>query len=137
MKILFDTNVVLDLLLDRAPFAEEAAQLFAQVEQGRIIGALSATTITTIHYLAIKTLGNAQARLHVSHLLQLFEIAPVTRGVLEEAITLNFSDFEDAVLHEAGRHSDVQAIVTRDNTGFKKAKLLIYSPAELLKILTI
>ena len=57
MKILFDTNVVLDVMLDREPFSESACQLFSIVEQGEAVGFISATTVTTIHYLASKVLG--------------------------------------------------------------------------------
>ncbi len=51
MKILFDTNVVLDVLIDRKPFSLTASLLFSEVEKGRIEGFLCATTITTIYYL--------------------------------------------------------------------------------------
>jgi hypothetical protein len=69
-------------------------------------------------------------------LLALFEIAPVNRVVLETALALDFSDFEDAVVHEARRHFGVQGLVTRDPKGFSKASLPIYSPADLLLALT-
>lgn len=132
MRILFDTNVVLDLLLDRQPFAEPAAALFARVERGEDSGYLCATTVTTIFYLASKTLGAGQARLHVKTLLELFEIAPVSRPVVEGALLAGFDDFEDAVLHEAARHADVQCIVTRNIKDFKRASLPVYMPDELL-----
>ncbi len=132
MKILFDTNVVLDALLDREPFSRAALQLFTQVETGKLTGLLSATTITTIFYLATKVLGKAPATKAITQLLRLFEVAPVHRLVLEEALTLDFSDFEDAVLCQAGLHAGAQAIVTRDRLGFKKATIGVYTPEELL-----
>ena len=61
MIALFDTDVVLDLLLDRKPFAEAAALLFSKAEEGEIQGYVSATTITTIYYLASKTIGTKKA----------------------------------------------------------------------------
>lgn len=57
MKILFDTNVVLDVLMDREPFSDAAAELFTTVEDGSGIGYLCATTLTTVYYLAGKALG--------------------------------------------------------------------------------
>ena len=51
MRVLFDTNVVLDVLMDRSPFAEAASRLFAAVEHGTVGGYLGATTVTTVHYL--------------------------------------------------------------------------------------
>ena len=135
MKVLFDTNVVLDVLLDREPFAAPAAGLFVQVEQGALGGLLCATTITTVHYLAGQVVGKDRGQSEIGKLLALFEIAPVTRAMLETALTAKFSDFEDAVLHEAARHSGVQGIVTHDPKGFKQATLPIYSPVELVRLL--
>lgn len=136
MKVLFDTNVVLDLLLERKPFVQHSELLFAEVEKGSITGYLSATTITTIFYLATKAVNIKAANQMVSGLLELFDVAAVNRLVLEDALSLKFPDFEDAVLHEAARHAGAQAIVTRNENDFQKATLAIYTPIELVKILT-
>lgn len=137
MKILFDTNVILDLLLDRKPFAENAQDLFVKVESGKIDGFIGATTVTTLDYLLTKSLSTKEAKGVIKKLLKLFEIAPVNRLVLEDAIDSNFLDFEDAVLHTAALHCGVQAIVTRDEKGFSKAQLAIYSPKDLLDVLSV
>ncbi len=49
MKTLFDTNVILDVLLDREPFSDDASFLLSKVEKSEIIGYICATTVTTIH----------------------------------------------------------------------------------------
>ena len=133
MNILFDTNIVLDVLLDRAPFSTPAIQLFACVERGRMIGFLGGTTITTVYYLAQKVVGTARAKEDIRKLLRLFEIASVNRIVLESAIDDNFTDFEDAVLYESAQHANLDAIVTRDVKGFEHADIPVYSPDELVK----
>ena len=135
MRVLFDTNVVLDVLLARAPHARAATALFHHVAAKDVDGLLGATTVTTIHYLATKAVGSSQAQRHLRTLLGLFEVAAVTRPVLMDALTLGFTDYEDAVLHEAARHAGAQAIVTRDPRGFAKAKLRTYTPDELLRLL--
>lgn len=56
MKTLFDTNVILDVLLDREPFSDDASLLLSKVENSEIIGFICAITVTTIHYLATKAL---------------------------------------------------------------------------------
>jgi len=134
-KVLFDTNVVLDVLLDRPPFADIAAVLFSKVDQGLMKGYLGATTLTTIYYLAAKTVGAKQAEEYMKQLLALFEVAPVTRDVLEVALQAGFADFEDAVLYEAARQVGVDAIVTRNMQDFKQAQMPIYIPAELAQML--
>ena len=57
MKTLFDTNVILDVLLDREPFSDEASFLLSKVERAEIVGFICATTVTTIYYIASKALG--------------------------------------------------------------------------------
>lgn len=131
-RVLFDTNVVLDDLLDRQPFASDASKLTAAVERGETNGILCATTVTTIYYFVSRELGDAQARAHIATLLSLFEIAPVDIGVLSAAFNLDFTDYEDAVLHEAAIRAGAEAIVTRNRRDFRNASLQIYSPDELL-----
>lgn len=135
MRVLFDTNIVLDLLLDRKPFVEHAQALFDRVESNELKGYLGATTVTTLDYLLSKALSAQEAAQIIKKLLKLFEVAPVNRLVLENALERGFSDFEDAVLHAAALHCGVQAIVTRDEKGFQKAQLPIYSPVALLNAL--
>ena len=135
MKVLFDTNVVLDLLLDRDPHAEPAAQLFSLVESGQLVGVLGATTITTIHYLLSKHLDREKAAAAIRALLQLFEIASITQPLLIQALDLPFKDFEDAVLHEAGNHSGVALIITRNGKDFTAGRLPIHTPQTLLALL--
>ncbi len=135
MKVLFDTNVILDVLLDREPFVRDSLYLLSKVERSEITGIVCATTITTIHYLACKTLGANQALGHMSSLLSLFAIAPVNRRVLEEALQSGFDDFEDAVLHSAARHAGAKYIVTRNSIDFKKSKLVVFEPREFINVL--
>jgi predicted nucleic acid-binding protein len=126
---------VLDVLLEREPFAAAAAEALSRAEAGQIEGCLCATTITTIYYLAAKAVGAKQALLAVRKLLGMFEIAPVNRPVLAAAIESRIGDFEDAVLHEAARQVSAQAIVTRDPSDFRSAALPTWSPAELCRVL--
>lgn len=136
MKVLFDTNVLLDLLLARSPHVETAARLLSSVDTGRIEGVVSATTVTTIHYIAAKSVGQKQARKLLRDLLALLQVAPIDGDVLAKALALNFTDFEDAVLHEAARASGAAAIVTRNVKDFTRATIPVFSPRELLAVIT-
>lgn len=132
MRVLVDTNVVLDVLLDRQPFAEAASRVFALVEESRIEGFLCATTVTTIDYLLGQALAPDEAHAALQRLLDLFEIAPVNRPVLEQALRSGISDFEDAVLEQSARLVSVDAIATRNLTDFKKSSVTAFDPSELL-----
>jgi len=135
MKVLFDTNVILDALLEREPFVTPAVLLLAKVEMGDLQGYLCATSITTIFYLAARVKGRSTATQMIESLLRLFEVAPVNRFVLEEALQGESSDFEDAVLYASAELVGVDAVVTRDRKGFESAKMPVFSPVELLGVL--
>lgn len=137
MITLFDTNIILDVLLDREPFSNDASYLLSKVEQSEITGFISATTVTTIHYIVTKALGSQAASRHIQSLFSLFAIAPVNRIVLENAAASKFDDFEDAVLHEAARHAGAKYIVTRNIIDFKNSKLPVFQPAEFINILNL
>jgi predicted nucleic acid-binding protein len=132
LKILFDTNVILDMLLNRFPHASNAVDLVSMVEQNVIQGFLCATTITTIDYLCTKAIGKDLARNAINQLLELFLIAEVNQTVLKNAANSNFSDFEDALLYQSGIYIKINGLVTRNVKDFKFAEYSIYTPQELL-----
>lgn len=132
MRLALDTNVVLDTLLGREPFCHSAKAIFSLTERAEIDAALCATTLTAIDYILCKNMPKKQARKVIGSLLDLFEICPVNRAVLQSVAMSGITDFEDAVLHEAARLSNCQAIVTRNGRDFKNATLTILDPSELL-----
>ena len=132
MQILVDTNVLLDALLAREPFVADAAFLLEAIESGQVIGFISATTVTDVHYLVRRqTQSPEAAMIAVTRLLALMEICTVDRGVLEQALTLNFRDFEDAVQVACAMALKLTAIVTRDVAGFAGSPISVLSPEEL------
>lgn len=97
MRILIDTNVVLDFLQQREPFVEDAAKLFEKIDAGEIEGFIAATTITNIYYIVRKAAGIVAAQDAITQILTDLYICPVDRSVIEQAIAVNFRDFEDTV----------------------------------------
>lgn len=135
LRILFDVNVLLDVVLDREPHVRASAELLAEVENGRLGGLMSAVTAPTIHYIVRRQLDREQSLLTTRRLLDLCEVAPVTRVVLEDALSLGFDDYEDAVQHESARHAQADGIVTRNVRDFELGKLAIFTPDQLLQVL--
>lgn len=133
MKILFDTNVILDVFLEREPFFEASSQVLGFAEQDIIEGWICGTTVTTIHYLLAKALTRHEAEEHLNDLLKIFHVTSVNRVVLEDALTSNFKDYEDAVLYHSALHANLEAILTRNQKDFQESNLPVYSPTEFLK----
>lgn len=134
MKILVDTNVILDVLLDRKPFSEPAVRLFTLIENSVVEAFLCATTVTTVDYLLNQSVPQAEAREAVCRLLELFEISPVNRPVVEEALQSRMPDFEDAVLACSADLVGVSTIVTRNTKDFKFSPVKALDPFEFLAV---
>lgn len=132
MKVLLDTNVILDFLLEREPFAYDAKRIVMEIENGTITGYLSPTSVTTLHYLIAKSLSKKEADEIIFKLLQLFEISKMDKNILIEASLHNGTDYEDSVLYTSALFSGMKYIVTRDAKGFQNAKVKILTPAELV-----
>ena len=134
-KILFDTNIVLDVLLDRQPNAEASSAVWAAVESGVSEGILAAHAVTTIHYLIRKEMGNIKAKRILASILRVFTVAKVDGSVIQEAMQLPFPDFEDAVTAAAARLAGCEVIVTRDPKGFRGSPVRPLTPEAVIPIL--
>jgi predicted nucleic acid-binding protein len=131
MRVLIDTNIVLDFLQEREPFVEDAVKLFERIDAGEIEGFITATTITNIYYIIRKAAGATVAIDAITQILTDLHICAVDRPVLEQAIALNFRDFEDAVQYACAMVYAVDAIVTRDASGFADSAIRVILPGEL------
>lgn len=132
MNVLVDTNVWLDIFLTQAPFARgsgQAVSLLDSPEHGIFVGA---TTVTTIFYLVEKARDRATARRTLRTILDRTNVASVDGAVLRAALTDDFEDYEDAVLHAAADAASLDAILTRNPTDFAGASLRIYTPDEFI-----
>ena len=132
MNVLVDTNVWLDILLARQPFAAasgKAVSLLDDPDHGLFVGA---TTVTTILYLVERAKGRKMARRKMRALLDRCRVAAVDGDVLRSALADEFDDFEDAVLNASADAARLDAIVTRNPSDFAEASLRIYTPTELV-----
>jgi predicted nucleic acid-binding protein len=134
MKILLDTNIVLDILLAREPFVDEAREIFLLIENYQAEGFVCATTMTTIHYLIGRQKDKASADEIVLSLLKLFEVASVDKQILQEASHDSGVDYEDSVIYTSAKYAEIDMIITRDKRGFKKSEISILNPKEFLAL---
>lgn len=130
--VLFDTNVVLDVLLKRSPWDADAAACWQAIDDRKILGCITASTLTDIFYIARKHAGQADAFNALRVCLDAFAICQVDRRALEEALDLPGNDFEDNLQIACASLADLDLILTRDPNGFKSATLPILAPADLL-----
>jgi predicted nucleic acid-binding protein len=136
MRVLFDTNLLLDVLFSRQPHAQDSNALWKAHEAGTIEAFLTATSLTNIFYVARRLAGIEKARESIILCLNTFDICTVDREALELAASKRGTDFEDDVQIACAERDGLEAIVTRDRDGFSAASLPVYTPAELLALLT-
>lgn len=133
MRVLFDVNVLLDILLEREPFVDDSAEAWARVETGKVTGLVSADSFSTMFYLIKRAADLPAARHAVRLVADVFEIVPLDGQVVSAAIDAPIADLEDAIQHESAVRAGADGIVTRDATGFRQAALRVLSPARLLE----
>lgn len=136
MKVLFDMNVILDVLIERAPHFRHSVSCIAAIENGRADGWVCSTTITTLAYLLQKELSVQTANKHIESLLSLFQVSIVNKQVLLDALTNGFSDYEDSVLYQSAIVSNLDCIISRNKKDFKKSNLPVFTPKEFIATLS-
>lgn len=137
LQVLFDLNILLDVLQEREEFYDFSALLLAYAETGTIQGWLAAHSVTTLFYLISKDKSQEQARVTLTSILQFLKIAPVDQKTIEQALNLPFKDFEDAVQVIAALGVHAHYLVTRNVRDYQPAPLEVVRPVDLLAILKI
>jgi predicted nucleic acid-binding protein len=132
MRALFDTNIVLDAFLERAPFVADARLLWQQIDDGKLTAFLPASVLTDIYYIIRRQAGQQKAAEAVRICLDTFAIVPVDTGIVQKAIGLAGTDFEDNVQIACAEHELLDAIITRDKAGFKESAVDALTPTEAL-----
>ncbi len=137
LRVVFDLNIILDVLQERKEFYDFSARLLAYAETGAIQGWLAAHSVTTLFYLIAKDKSPEQARVTLTSLLQFLQIAPVDQNTIEQALNLPYRDFEDAVQMMTALQVHADYLLTRNVRDYQPAPMEVVQPVELLAILKI
>lgn len=135
MKLLFDINVLLDIVLERLPWASEAVLLFDAVERGRATGYVAGHTITTLHYIITRARNRQIATTAVSDLLRLLTVVPLETSDFHHALVLGLKDFEDAVQAVASLKIGADYLITRNEKDFHDAPVVARAAGEVFALL--
>lgn len=135
MRVLLDNDLVLDFLLVRQPFFLEADEIFIRLQNKEFRAYTSAITPINAFYTTRKEKGKDVAFKTVEGLLKLVEVCRTNKSVLQNAFTLNFADYEDAVQCASAMAENLDAIVTRNTKDYKNSSIKAYSPSEFLQFL--
>jgi predicted nucleic acid-binding protein len=135
MKVLFDTNVVLDAVACREPFRNAAEQLITLAANEVIDAYITANTITDIYYITRKYFSDAETRDKLRYLFMVFSVIDLFAADCQTALDSPLQDYEDAILALCAEKSKVNYIITRDGDFLAHAETLpVISPQEFLSI---
>jgi predicted nucleic acid-binding protein len=132
MKVLIDTNVALDYMLQRKDYPD-AKTIFIMAEKNFICGFISASAITDIFYIAKSTLGKQPTKESLKKLLQVFRPATVTDAHIYQALNLSWDDFEDSVQYVVGDSFNADYIVTRNTQDYSLSAIPAIMPDQFIK----
>lgn len=131
-RVLFDSDVLIDVLAQRQPFVLASVKALNMVTRSQVIGYVSGHAVTNIFYILRRQVGSKAARELLSRLLQRLQVASVTDEVIRAALRSSITDFEDAVTSEAANAADVEVIVTRNVADFVDSPVPAVLPEEFL-----
>ncbi len=135
MKLLIDTNVILDVLMKRADFYEKSARVFKLCEIKKAEGFLSATTVTDVHYFLRKAVPSEQIQETMKTMLAIIDVAAVTKADIYKAFSFGMKDYEDAVQAACAARIGASYIVTRNHKDFGGSPVRAVTPDELMRFL--
>ncbi len=135
MKVLIDTNIVLDVILQRHPFFESAVLVLKLSEAGKIEAFISSNSITDIFYVLRKYFDKIDDRKKaVKHILNIVDIVSVTKTDILKSMELDYSDFEDALQTQCAKKIKSEYIVTRNEKDFKNKIVKVITPDKFVSL---
>ena len=135
MKILVDTNILLDVLLEREGLADESQTVLDWCEAHPGDGWIAWHTLANLYYIGVKTAGKKEADRFVDEVLQVLEVCPGDSLAARTARALPIPDFEDALQVAAAQKARLEQIVTRNKQDFRRSPIPAVTPREFLAIL--
>lgn len=124
-KVLFDVNVVLDVLENREPHIANSGPALRMAETGQIHGCISASSIDTLAFLIRRTTSSAMTNNILQDLISILDIVPVDGSIIRKALAARWNDPEDAILYYAAAQAGCKKIVTRNVRDFRTDENLV------------
>ena len=134
MRLLFDTNIILDIALKREPFYKDSVNVFKSIDNKSVFGFITATTVTDIYYIAKKDRGHSVAIDFISNLIQLVDLIGIDKEIIIEALAMKLIDFEDSIQSAASGFNQIDLIITRNTKDYKGSTTKAITPDEFLNL---
>ena len=134
MKLLIDTNIVLDVLLKREPFYKNAVKVMNLAQYDDVQEYVSASAVTDIYYIAYKQIKDRTFVLNlIKKLLMVVAVAAVSEQEIRNALETGWKDFEDAVQYSIALIGEMDGLITRNPKDYECSDVNIWSPEQIIK----
>ena len=134
MVILIDTNIIIDALADREPYATDTKQIMEKCATREITGVLAAHSIPNLFYILRKEFSQEERRYLLKNLCKIFQVSELNEKRIIAALENEmFSDFEDGLQEECAVASMADYLVTRNPSDFKHSRIKVILPNEFLR----
>lgn len=133
IKALIDTNVILDIALNREPFFEYSSKVFDKIDDQILEGYITASSVTDIYYIASKQKDKLQARKFLINLIQILEVIGIDKDIVIQALESDMPDFEDAIQVFASKMNSIDLVITRNVLDFDLSGLKVLTPQEFIQ----
>lgn len=135
MRVLLDSDVILDLILSREPHFADAHAIFHAIARKEFLAFVSAIAVLNVNYFAEKENDRSFALIEVEKLLSLVSVCATDEAMLKSSLKSPITDYEDAVQCASAMAAGLDAIVTRNTKDFEKSPIPVYSPSDFLAVL--
>ncbi len=128
-KVFVDTDVIVDHLTDREPFANHSSLIFELHEQRKIRIYISAISVNNIYYVSRRIIGGKRTLRLIDHLTDSIEVIGTTKSEIKASIHGDFRDFEDSIQYQTALTiNGIEAIITRNVKDFRNSKIAVFTP---------
>ncbi len=131
-----DSDIILDMLLQREPFYKFAEILVQDRQINQVHLSTSALVIANVNYLLTKKAGAARSKDAIRHVINLIDVLPFEKQAIEHALSSRFTDFEDAIQHHIAIKNNCDAIITRNIKDYKQATIPVLTAEQFLRTLS-
>ena len=132
MVLLIDANVLLDIIMKRLEFIKDSSVIWKLCETGKVKGYISSLTIASIVDIMQKEMDPQKIEEVLSMLSMIFEFTDLCVSDIQQAVRMQWNDYEDAIQSATAQRIHADFIITRNIKDFAKSKILAFTPAELL-----
>ena len=133
-KVFVDSDVILDVATGREPFVDDSKSCLSIIENGHVLGVISANSVTNIYYILRKISTGEKARLFIKKILKYISVIPVDHEVILKALESRFFDFEDGVQNYSALKNQCDLIITRNIADYKHSELQVLEPREFVAL---